>query len=67
MFLESIKFKREKDSEWERGYYIGKTDNSEMSVILDRNYKPVPRDAKGCDCWDYITDTDKWMQFRCEE
>jgi hypothetical protein len=44
MFVESIKFKREENSEWERGYYIGQTDNCDKSVILDSNYKPLDKD-----------------------
>lgn len=67
MFVESIEFKRRKESEWEKGYYIGKTDNSEYSVILDREYKPLLRDEEGCYCWDYRVDTDSWIQFRCDD
>lgn len=67
MYVESIKFKREKDSEWERGYYIGDTDNSEKSVILDKDYKPLDRDMNGCSIWDYCTDITNWIQFRCNE
>ncbi|MBU5333581.1 hypothetical protein KQI61_15385 [Anaerocolumna aminovalerica] len=62
MFVESIKFQREQGSEWERGYYIGDTDNSNKSTILDANYKPVLERL-----WDYHTDTDNWVQLRCNE
>ena len=31
MFIESCRFKRDKDSEWEKGLYIGETDNCEKS------------------------------------
>jgi hypothetical protein len=64
MFVESIKFKRDEESEWERGYYIGATDNCEKSVILDLNYQPIVRDETGCLCWDYHTDVENWIQFR---
>lgn len=68
MFVESIRFKRTVKSEWERGYYIGETDNSDKSCFLDSNYKPINRDKSGSlDLWDYETDTEKWIQFRCAE
>ena len=41
MFIEGIKFKRNKDSEWENGYYIGENEDSDKSVIIDCNYVPV--------------------------
>lgn len=41
MFIENCRFKRDKDSEWEKGLYIGETDNCEKSVILDKDYSPV--------------------------
>lgn len=44
MFVESIRFKRTKESRWERGYYIGDTDNSRKSTFLDSNYQPIKRD-----------------------
>lgn len=47
MYVESIKFQRTKISEWERGYYIGDTDNSKKSVFLDSNYNVIPRDKLG--------------------
>lgn len=65
MFVESIKFKREKDSEWERGYYIGETDNCENSVILDEKYQPLSKDEKGCSVWDYRIDIENWIHIRC--
>lgn len=62
MYIESIKFKREKDSEWEIGYYIGDTDNSDNSTILDSKYKPVLNQL-----WDYKTDLNNWFQLRCND
>lgn len=42
MYIESIIFKREKDSEWEQGYYIGKTsDNNENNILIDKNFNPI--------------------------
>ena len=68
MYVESIKFKRTKDSKWERGYYIGDTDNSMDSTLLDSKYQPLLRNEKGhLNIWDYTTDLDNWIQFRCEE
>jgi hypothetical protein len=67
MFVESIVFKRKKDSDWERGYYVGDTDNSEKSVILDMNYNPLEKDEENCSVWDYHTDTTNWIQLRCNE
>lgn len=67
MYIESIKFKREDKSEWERGYYVGETDNCKNSVILDANYQPIERDNEGCGVWDYHTDTENWIQLRCNE
>lgn len=67
MFVESIKFKREENSEWERGYYIGQTDNCDKSVILDLNYKPLDKDEDGCTVWDYCTDTTNWIHIRCND
>lgn len=67
MFVESIRFKKTEESEWERGYYVGKTDNCEKSVILDLNYKPLEKGRDGCDVWDYHTDTENWIQLRCND
>ena len=36
MFVESIEFKRTG-----KGYYVGDTDNSLKSIILDKNYNPI--------------------------
>lgn len=65
MFVESIKFKREYGSEWEDGYYVGETDNCKNSVILDAKYQPLPKDENGCSVWDYKSNIDHWIQFRC--
>lgn len=50
MFIESIRFKRDKDSDWEKGLYIGETDNCENSVILDAKFQPLET------AWNYETD-----------
>ncbi len=65
MFVESIRFKREKDSEWERGYYVGETENCENSTILDERYQPLQKDENGCSVWDYKTDITNWIHIRC--
>lgn len=67
MYVESIRFKRTEFSNWERGYYVGDTDNSNKSVILDKEYKPLPYDKEGFRVWDYHTDTENWIQLRCNE
>lgn len=68
MFVESIKIKRTKDSKWERGYYIGDTDNSKNSTFLDSNYQPILRDENGAlQIWDYKIDMENWIKFRCND
>ena len=67
MFIESIKYQEEERGEWKRGYYIGDTDNSKNSTFLDENYKPLQNNHEGFQLWDYHTDTDNWIQFRCNE
>lgn len=41
MYIESIQFKRKKNSKWEKGLYVGKTCECEDSVILDSHFQPV--------------------------
>ena len=67
MYIESIEFKREKDSQWERGYYVGETDNCKNSVLLDSKYQPIKNSEESCGVWDYRTDTENWIQLRCNE
>lgn len=67
MFVESIKFKREPDSDWERGYYVGDTDNSSKSILLDEDYTPLECDEFGHTVWDYKPDTENWIQFRAND
>ncbi|HBJ1650889.1 TPA: hypothetical protein LA460_000108 [Clostridium botulinum] len=59
MYIESIEFKREEKSNWEKGYYIGDTDNSDKSIFLDLNYKPLKNQL-----WNYRTNLDDWLQVR---
>ena len=66
-YIESIVFKREESSEWEKGYYIGDTDNSSRSIIVDKNYSPLAKDEGGSSCWDYRTDIDNWLTIRVQE
>lgn len=67
MYVESIIFKRTKESDWEKGYYIGSTENSEHSIILDKNYVPLKKNEKGFSCWDCKTNIHDWIQFRCKD
>ena len=67
MYVTSILFKREKESKWEQGYYIGDTDNSVNSTILDKNYQPLQKDENGCSIWEYTINIKNRIQFRCEE
>lgn len=67
MFVESIRFKRTEDSDWEEGYYIGATDYSYKSIIIDKNYVPLERNEKGFVCWDYYPNVNNWKQFRCDD
>lgn len=65
MFVESIVFKRKEDSKWEKGFYVGETENSENCVILDAKYQPVEKLEDGSWIWDYKTDVTNWIQIRC--
>lgn len=67
MYIESIKFKREKGSEWENGYYIGRYQNHNDSVILDSNYQPLNKDEKGCSVWDLHSNLDNWITINIPE
>lgn len=51
MYIEKIRFKRETKSEWEEGFYVGETEKSENSVILDSKYQPIGRAEDGCRVW----------------
>ena len=63
MYIESIKFKRHEDSQWEEGYYIGDTDNSNKSIMVDRNFNELKKDKDGCRCYDYRVTGDICIQF----
>ena len=41
MYIKGIVFKREEDSEWEEGYYVGEYENCENSIILDERFQPA--------------------------
>ena len=56
MFIKKIRFQREKGSEIESGWWIGKYEYAQESIILDSKYNPLPRDEEGFMCWDYSTD-----------
>jgi hypothetical protein len=67
MYIEAIKFKRQKDSEWESGYYIGKYENCEDSVILDAHYQPINKDEKGYRVWNYHSNSDNRIHLDIHE
>lgn len=58
MFLQAIFFKRKEDSEWERGFYIGRYEEDFLgkSTCLDSNYQPLPRDEDGYQVVDMCKD-----------
>jgi hypothetical protein len=64
MYLETIKFKRTKDSDWEQGFYIGRSDNDDKSTILDKNYKPLSTDESSYQIWDSHFDLDRNIEVR---
>lgn len=41
MFIEHVRLKRSKTLEWETALYVGKYENSEESVLLDKDYKII--------------------------
>lgn len=41
MFIQSIIFRRNSDSDWEAGLYISETEHGDNSLILDECYKSV--------------------------
>ena len=61
MYLKTVEFKREKDSEWEKGFYIGRREyeRKDMCVYLDQNYQPIERGLNGFQIWDYRYDTER--------
>lgn len=64
MYIQNVIFKRTKDSGWEKGVYVGETDNSKKSIFLDVNYNPLPKDAKGYSVWDYQADLEQCFELR---
>jgi hypothetical protein len=61
MFIQTVKFKREKNSDWESGFYIGRCDNDivDKSIFLDKNYQVVTKDKDGFQVWDAKYDLDR--------
>lgn len=64
MYIQRVIFKRTKDSEWEKGLYVGETYNSEKGVFLDVNYNPLPKETNGCSVWDYQADLEQCFELR---
>lgn len=43
MFIQSIIFRRNSDSDWEAGLHISETEHDDNSLILDEYYKSVEK------------------------
>lgn len=67
MYIESIVYQKEENTQWLKGWYVGETDNCKNSFILDKDYQPLSRDEKGFQVWNYKTDIEKFVQFRCND
>jgi hypothetical protein len=63
MYIESIKFKRYQNSEYEEGYYIGDHENSDNSTILDKNYQPIENQ----NVWHYCPNAEKRIKLLIEK
>lgn len=66
MYIQSVKFKRKQDSNWEKGFYIGRCENDVLnkSTFLDSSYQALERDEKGFQVWDSNYDLDTDVQLR---
>lgn len=60
MYVESVYVKIKGEEKTRDGYYIGITDNSEVSTILDISYKPIPAE----DIEEVFSNSGD-VQFRC--
>ena len=59
MFIESVRFQRKENSNWERGFYIGRCYNDDLykGIYLDSNYQPLERNKEGFQVWDMKYDS----------
>lgn len=70
MYIESIKYQEKEGSKWKKGFYIGKNiyhEPCEKFIILDENYKPVPKNTDGYQVWDFLPDINKNIIICFEE
>lgn len=58
MLVKTILYQTQKDGEWLKGYYVGKEENADMSIILTEDLK-----AYEGDIWDYKTDYKIYLSF----
>lgn len=60
MVVKSIVFKREENSKWENGWYIGAEENSDKrGIYLDKDYQPIKTNNENNLLWD-IKDSSKF-------
>lgn len=64
MYIQKVIFKRNRDSKWEKGLYVGETDNSIKGVFLDTEFNPIPKDENGCSVWDYKADLEQCFELK---
>ena len=65
MYLARVEFKREENSKFEKGYYIGKWENTkEEGTYLDSKFQALPRDEKGYQVWCSRLDMDNLLELR---
>lgn len=65
MYLARVEFKREENSKFEKGYYIGKWENTkEEGTYLDSKFQALPRDEKGYQVWYSRLDMDNLLELR---
>lgn len=48
MFVQRIIYKKEAKEEWKEGWYVGKEENSNKSVVLTADYDVVEGDLWDC-------------------
>lgn len=65
MYLARVEFKREENSKFEKGYYIGKWENTkEEGTYLDSKFQALPRDEEGYQVWASWLDMDDLLELR---
>lgn len=66
MFIESIEYQREKDSEWEKGWFVGEGEYSINGVILNEKCQPLLQNEFCCSIWDYHHDPKGGIRIRVD-